>query len=95
MANLKTAIEPKWSASITADLDSIGAGATADVDFSFGLALPEDHVLTTVVASTNLAAGLVISHTWVPSKGVIRVRFANVTASPVNAAEIAFKFTAI
>lgn len=73
---------------ITNNPDEIAANTTADISLTMGSALPS-HFFD--VQAPSLESGLVLGQAWCETAGTVKVRLANVTASPINPASQTFK----
>lgn len=93
-AALRVANSPKWARTVSVDVTSIAANSTLDFDVAISQAAVDDMVVGTAHDATNLPAGVVISHIWVPSAGTVRIRFANVTAAAIDPPARNFTFIA-
>lgn len=74
--------------SVTNNPASIPANSTADISLSVAKALPEHFP---VVKAPDLEAGLILGQAWCEVAGTVKVRLANVTSAPIDAASQAFE----
>lgn len=91
---LRVANAPKWAQTVTVDIASIAANSTLDVDVAISRAAADDLILATVHTATNLPAGVIISHIWVPAAGTVRMRVANITGAAIDPPAREFTFVA-
>lgn len=87
--NFRTAKPYLWYKAVTADLASINAGDTVEQSFTIGAALPNDWI---EVQAKDLEADLILGQAWCATQGTVKVRIANPTVNPIDAASQDFHF---